>query len=386
MGAGPVGLACGIEAQREGLSVKLIDKGALVNSLTGYPFNMEFFSTAELLEIGNYPFPTRGAKPSREEALSYYQKVADTENLDIHLYERVLDVTGSDEGFTVETDRASYPCRKVVLVTGFFDIPNSLNVPGESLPKVTHYFTEPYRYARQEVVVIGAKNSAAKAALQCHRAGARVTMVVRGPEIAESVKYWIRPDLINRIEEGGIKAYFNTTVRSIEPDTITLSTPEGEKVIVNSWVLALTGYQPDYSFMRQIGITIDSDEHETPIHDPNTFETERKGLFMAGTVCGRAQNKPVVHRKWALPCKTYHAIHCTRCCRGRDIYPRPCRRKRDTLRPAFIRLQAWNHKLTTFTPLTPSSASIFWMTSGLMASSMLSAVSATPPLPPFRPS
>ena len=302
IGAGPVGLACGISAKREGLSVKIIDKGALVNSLTGYPFNMEFFSTAELLEIGDYPFPTRGVKPSREEALSYYQKVSTVEELDIHLYERVIDVQGEDEHFMVETDKSTYACRKVVVVTGFFDIPNRLKVPGDDLPKVTHYFTEPYRYARQEVAVIGAKNSAAKAALQCHRAGARVTMIIRGPEVSEKVKYWIRPDLINRIEEGAIKAYYNSTVRSIDEHSITITTSDGTLTLPNQWVIAMTGYQPDYTFIKQLGITIDTDEHFTPIHDPNTFETERKGLFMAGTVCGGMRTS-----RWFIENGRFHA-------------------------------------------------------------------------------
>ena len=302
IGAGPVGLACGIAAKREGLSAKLIDKGALVNSLTGYPLNMEFFSTAELLEIGGHPFPTRGVKPSREEALSYYQKVASVENLDIHLYERVIDVSGHDEAFTVVTDKDSYSSRKVVLVTGFFDIPNRLNVPGDDLPKVTHYFTEPYRYVRQEVAVIGAKNSAAKAALQCHRAGANVTMIIRGPAVSEKVKYWIRPDLINRIEEGSIRAYFNTQVQSIEQNTLTLSTPEGIQSIPNQWVLAMTGYQPDYSFMKRMGVTIGTDEHATPIHNPNTFQTTRSGLFMAGTVCGGKRTS-----RWFIENGRFHA-------------------------------------------------------------------------------
>lgn len=302
IGAGPVGLACGIEAKREGLSVKIIDKGALVNSLTGYPLNMEFFSTAELLEIGNFPFPTRGVKPSREEALSYYQKVAAVEELDIHLYERVLDVEGSDENFTVQTDKGTYACKKVVLVTGFFDIPNKLNVPGDERPKVTHYFTEPYRYARQEVAVVGAKNSAAKAALQCYRAGANVTMIIRGPEVSEKVKYWIRPDLVNRIEEGAIKTFYHTTIQAIDEETLTLSTPQGTVSIPNHWVLAMTGYQPDYTFLKRLGITIDTDEHATPIHDPNTFETERKGLFMAGTVCGGMRTS-----RWFIENGRFHA-------------------------------------------------------------------------------
>ena len=302
VGAGPVGLACAIEAKREGLRAKVIDKGALVNSLTGYPLNMEFFSTAELLEIGDHPFPTRGAKPSREEALSYYQKVARAEELDINLFEKVLSVEGQDEAFVVKTDKAEYSTRKVVVVTGFFDIPNPLSVPGDSLPKVTHYFTEPYRYAQQEVAVIGAKNSAAKAALRCHRAGAHVTMIIRGEEVSEKVKYWIRPDLLNRIKEGAIKVYYNSTLLRITEDKLHINTPDGPVEIANDWVIAMTGYQPDYSFLTSLGITIDTDEHSTPIHDPNTFETERKGVFMAGTVCGGMRTS-----RWFIENVRHHA-------------------------------------------------------------------------------
>lgn len=302
IGAGPVGLACAIEAQREGLSAKVIDKGALVNSLTGYPLNMEFFSTAELLEIGGHPFPTRGAKPLREEALSYYRKVADAEQLDIHLFERVVALEGEDGHFTLKTDKAVYPCRKVVIVTGFFDIPNPLNVPGQVLPKVTHYFVEPYRYARQEVAIIGAKNSAAKAALRCHRAGARVTMIIRGNDVSEKVKYWIRPDLVNRIEEGAIRAYFNSTVQEIKPESILIDTPDGAITLPNDWVIAMTGYQPDYSFITSLGVTIDTDEHSTPIHNPDTFETARAGVFMAGTVLGGMRTS-----RWFIENGRHHA-------------------------------------------------------------------------------
>ena len=302
IGAGPVGLACGIEAKREGLRAKIIDKGALVNSLTRYPLNMEFFSTSELLEIGDHPFPTRGAKPFREEALAYYQKVAATENLDIHLYERVNIIEGIEEAFRVVTEKAAYDCRKIVLVTGFFDHPNLLDVPGQDLPKVTHYFVEPYRYARQNVAVIGAKNSAAKAALQCHRAGARVSLVIRGPEVSEKVKYWIRPDLLNRIKEGSITAYFDTTISEIDPETLFLNTPQGRIGIPNDWVIAMTGYRPDYDFLAKAGVTFDSDEFRTPIHDPNTFETARKGVFMAGTVCGGLRTS-----RWFIENGRFHA-------------------------------------------------------------------------------
>lgn len=302
VGAGPVGLACAIEAKRAGLRAKIIEKGALVNSLTGYPLNMEFFSTAELLEIGDHPFPTRGTKPSREEALTYYQKIAALEQLDINLFERVLTVAGENDNFTVTTTKTSYKTRKVIVVTGFFDHPNTLDVPGDALPKVTHYFVEPYRYARQNVAIIGAKNSAAKAALRCHRAGAKVSMIIRGPEVSEKVKYWIRPDLLNRIKEGAITAYYNTTLAEITPAELSLNTPEGQTVIPNDWVIAMTGYQPDFSFLQLIGVTLNTDEYRTPIHDPNTFETERKGLFMAGTVCGGLRTS-----RWFIENGRHHA-------------------------------------------------------------------------------
>ncbi len=302
VGAGPVGLACAIEAKRAGLSAKVIDKGALVNSLTGYPLNMEFFSTAELLEIGDHPFPTRDAKPSREEALSYYQKVATAENLDINLFERVNRADGQDDAFTVHTSKSSYQARKIVVVTGFFDFPNPLSVPGDDLPKVTYYFVEPYQYARQKVAVIGGRNSAAKAALRCHRAGAEVTLVIREEDVSEKVKYWIRPDLLNRINEGAIKVYYNTSVQQITPTTIVIDTPGGPEEIENDWVIAMIGYRPDYDFLTTLGIAIDSDEHQTPIHDPNTFETSRAGIFMAGTICGGLRTS-----RWFIENGRHHA-------------------------------------------------------------------------------
>lgn len=302
VGAGPVGLACGIEAKRYGLSAKIIDKGALTNSLMGYPLNMEFFSTAELLEIGDHPFPTRGTKPTREEGITYYQKVAKVEELDINLYERVLSIEGEDGAFVVNTSKDTYQARKVVVVTGFYDIPNPLSVPGDDLPKVTHYFSEPYQYAQQKVIIVGAKNSAAKAALRCHRAGAEVTMVIRGPEVSPKVKYWIRPDLLNRIEEGAIKVYYNSTLREIRDAEVDLNTPDGPVTLANNWVIAMTGYQPDFSFLQSLGVTLGDDEFKTPIHDPNTFESARKGLFMAGTVCGGLKTS-----KWFIENGRHHA-------------------------------------------------------------------------------
>ncbi len=302
IGAGPVGLACGISAKREGLSALIVEKGALVNSLLDYPTNMEFFSTPELLEIGGHPFTTRGVKPTREEGIDYYRRIADTEALDIRLYERVTALEGRDGAFTAITDRGRYACRKVVIVTGFYDIPNALGVSGEDLPKVTHYFREPYRYSRQHVAVIGAKNSAAKAALQCHRAGAHVTMVVRAEALSEKIKYWIKPDIENRIKEGAIAALFGSTVAAITESTLEVDTPDGRVTLPNDWVLAMTGYRPDFRFLEGLGVTIADDAHRTPIHHPNTFETARAGLFMAGTVCGGLRTS-----RWFIENGRHHA-------------------------------------------------------------------------------
>ncbi|RZK31858.1 MAG: FAD-dependent oxidoreductase, partial [Hymenobacter sp.] len=242
IGAGPVGLACALELQRRGLTVAVLDKGALVNSLVGYPTNMEFFSTPELLEIGGHPFPMASYKPHREDALDYYQRVAAAEKLDLRLYQRATGLRGQADDFVVETSQGDLPTRAVVVATGFFDVPNRLGVPGEDLPHVNHYYKEPYAHADRDVVVLGAKNSSAKAALALARAGARVTLVVRGAEVSESVKYWIRPDLLNRIKEGRIKAYFNTTVEVITPHSVEVRTPEGPVSIPADYVYALVGY------------------------------------------------------------------------------------------------------------------------------------------------
>jgi thioredoxin reductase (NADPH) len=303
VGAGPVGLACAIEAQRERLTVRVIEKGALVNSIVGYPAQVEFFSTPELIEIGGYPFPVQGYKPLREDALEYYRGVAARERLDVRLYERVLAVDGEAGAFVVRTDRGVHQARNVVAAIGFFDQPNLLGVPGADLPKVTHYYREPYGYVGQRVVVIGARNSAAKAALDCYRHGAQVTLVVRGPELSDKIKYWIRPDLENRIKEGSIRAWFNTIVTRIEPASVTLRSGDGEQVIENDWVLAMTGYHPDYGFLEQIlGIAIGDDPMRTPIFDEATFETSRPGVYLAGTVCGGYQTG-----RWFIENGRFHA-------------------------------------------------------------------------------
>jgi thioredoxin reductase (NADPH) len=285
IGAGPIGLACAIEAKRAGLDALVVEKGALINSFLGYPTGMEFFSTPDLLEIGGYPLISRGYKPLREEAMDYYRRVAETEELDIKLYERVIRAEGEAGRFTVVTEKGAYPCRFVVAATGFYDVPNLMDIPGEDLPKVTHYYKEPYPYSGQKVAVIGAKNSAAKAALDCLRHGADVTLIVRGSEVSPKVKYWIRPNLVNRIKDGQITAYFDTTVTEIRSGSLLLETPEGEREIANDWVLALTGYRPNYPLLERLGVAFEGPARK-PVHNADTLETNRPGLYLAGTVCG----------------------------------------------------------------------------------------------------
>ncbi len=302
IGAGPVGLACAIEAQREGLTARVIEKGGLVNSIVGYPLRMEFFSTPELIEIGGHPFPVQGYKPTREDAIDYYRLVAARESLDVSLYERVVDLRGERGTFTVITSKGEYSARFVVIAIGFFDNPNRLNVPGEDLPKVTHYYREVFPYLRQNVAIIGARNSAAKAALDCYRHGAQVTLIVRGAALSPSVKYWLKPDLENRIKEGSIRALFNTTVEEIRERSITLRAPEGPLEIDNDWVLALTGYHPDFAFLERLGIGLADDGRRTPIFDETTFETTRRGVYIAGTVCGGYNTS-----RWFIENGRFHA-------------------------------------------------------------------------------
>lgn len=302
IGGGPIGLACAIAARRAGLEAVVIEKGALVNSIVRYPTDLEFFSTPELLEIGGYPFPTRNYKPRRAEVIEYYRRVAFAEKLDLRLYEKVLGVEGSTGRFTVQTDKDSYACRQVVVATGFFDIPILMDVPGEDLPKVSHYYKEPYGYSGTRVAVIGGANSAAKTALELYRHGAEVTLIHRGPELSSSVKYWIRPDLENRIKEGSIAARFNTSVVSIHPDAVVVRGEDGEETIPNDWVLAMTGYRPNFEFLEKLGIAFAGDEHRTPIHDPDTMETNRAGIYLAGVVCGGMNT-----RVWFIENSRVHA-------------------------------------------------------------------------------
>ena len=288
IGAGPTGLACGIEAKRAGFRVANIDKGCLVNSLYHYPANMTFFTTPELLEIGDVPFPSANQKPTRAEALEYYRKVSEKYQLDVRQYERVEQIDGSDGAFKLLTSNLHgkvhhYTAKKLILATGYYDLPNLMHVPGEDLPKVFHYYREPHPFFNLDVMVVGAKNSAAIAALELWRHGARVTMVHRGPGIHSNVKYWIKPDIENRIKAGEVKAFFNTTVREITPDNVLLQAPDGEVQLHNDYVFALTGYHPDFAFLEAIGVEFVGKE-KRPVSDPKTLESNVKGVYLAGVI------------------------------------------------------------------------------------------------------
>lgn len=288
VGAGPTGLACGIELKKRGLRARLFDKGCLTNSLYHYPTQMTFFTTPELLEIGGIPMTSLGEKPVRVEALKYYRRVAQHYGLDVRQYEPVLSFDGEPGDFQVRTrDRLGREnlcrCRFVILATGYYDRPNLLGVPGEELPKVTHYYKEPHPYFDQDVLVVGGKNSAAIAALELYRAGARVTLVHRRESLSNSIKYWIRPDIENRLKSGEITAYFSSTVKEILEDSVVLQTPRGLVTIRNDFVFALTGYHPDTDFLSRHGIAFDP-ETQRPRVDPDTLESERKGVYLAGVL------------------------------------------------------------------------------------------------------
>ena len=288
VGAGPTGLACGIELQQRGVKALLVEKGCVVNSLYHYPTNMTFFTTPELLEIGSLPMTSLNEKPNRTEALKYYRRVADHYHLDIRQYERVHRIGGEDRAFQAfTTDRLGcqhvYQARKIVLATGYYDVPNRLNVPGEDLPKVLHYYKEPHPYYNHDVAVIGAKNSAAIAALELWWTGARVTLIHRGGKISDSVKYWIKPNVENRIKNGEIRSYFHSRVVEIQADCLRIDTLEGEIALKNDFVFALIGYQPDLQFLNSTGITLEA-ETLRPRTNPGTLESERSGIYLAGVI------------------------------------------------------------------------------------------------------
>ena len=286
VGGGPIGLACALEAQKAGLSHVIIEKGCLVNSIYNYPTNMTFFSTSERLEIGGVPFVSNNNKPTRPEALEYYRRVTDSFQINIQLFERVISIEENGDGLSVTTTKEVYLAGNVVIATGFYDLPYLLGVKGEDLPKVKHYYKDPHYYAFQKVLIVGAMNSAVDAALETWRKGAEVTMIIRKPQIGERVKYWVRPDIENRIKEGSIKAYFHSTIAEIRESQVDILTPDGLRTIENDWVIALTGYQPDLQFLHKTGIRLGDAPIRKPSYNPETHETNVEGVYIAGVICG----------------------------------------------------------------------------------------------------
>lgn len=293
IGGGPIGLACAIEAEKKGIDYLILEKGCLVNSLYNYPSNMTFFSTSERLEIGGVPFVSNNPKPTRPEALEYYRRVASSKKVRINLFEKVTAIQnenhlidGDPIRYKITTPKHQYSATHVIIATGFYDIPFLLNVPGEQLQKVTHYYKDPHFYAFEKVIIVGANNSGVDAALETWRKGAEVTMVIRESQIGERVKYWVRPDIENRIKEGSIKAYFNSAIKEIREKEVDIITPDGELTLQNDWLLAMTGYQPDLGFLQQIGINLSGDEIRKPQYAEETHESNVRNIYLAGVICG----------------------------------------------------------------------------------------------------
>ena len=303
IGAGPIGLACAIAAKKVGLSNLIVDRGTLVNSIYHYPANMTFFSTSDRLEIGEVPFISNSPKPTRSEALEYYRRVTLAWDLKVNLYEEIVSVVKKDQLFDIKTTKTTHQAASIIVATGFYDLPFLLNITGESLSKVKHYYHEAHPYFGMNVAVIGSANSAVDAALDTYRKGAKkVTMIVREAEIGSNVKYWARPDIINRIEEGAIKAYFESTITEIRQDEIDVKTPKGEITLVNDFVLAMTGYQPDFNFLTSIGVKIGTDVNRMPVYNSETMETNVSGIFLAGVICGGLKTN-----KWFIENSREHA-------------------------------------------------------------------------------
>jgi len=304
VGAGPIGLTAGIEAAKRNYKYIIIEKGCLVNSLFHYPTNMTFFSTSSPLEIGEVPFVSHGDKPTRREALEYYRRAKQAWSLNVKTYETVLNITGGDGNFIVTTNKEIYFSKKIIIATGFFDKPNYLNIPGEELPKVKHYFDEAHPYAFLKIIVVGAANSGVDVALETYRRSSEVTMVIREDRIKDSVKYWVKPDIENRIKEGSIKAYFNSNILEIRDREVKVQTPEGIITLENDFIFAMTGYHPDYDFLTKTGIHFSDDEDRVPQYDPETFETNKPGIYLAGVVCsGRDTGK------WFIENSRSHAFN-----------------------------------------------------------------------------
>jgi len=309
VGAGPVGLSCGIEAVKKNLSYLIIEKGCLVNSMYHYPTNMTFFSTSDRLEIGGIPFVSHSDKPTRREALEYYRRVKESWNLNVNTFEEVISIEGKQELFNVTTNKEKYSSKFVVISTGYYDNPNLLNVPGENLPKVKHYFDEAHPYAYQKVLIIGGGNSAVDVALESFRKGSEVTMMVKEDKLKDGIKYWVRPDIENRIKEGSIKAFFSSEVVRIENDKVEIKTPNGIKKIPNDFVFAMTGYHPNFKFLRKLNISLSGDEMMIPQFDPETLESNVKNIFLAGVVCcGMDTSKLFIENSRDHALKIFEAI------------------------------------------------------------------------------
>lgn len=303
IGGGPIGIAVGLAAKKKGLKYVIIEKGPIVNSLYNYPDNMQFFSTSEKLEIENIPFISKNPKPTKPEALEYYRRIATSNELNIQLFEEVLKVEKVENTYQVETSKGNYRARNIVVATGFYDIPNLMNVPGENLPKVTHYYGNPHYYSGQKVIVVGASNSSVDAALEIYRKGGEVTMVVRGESIGERVKYWVKPDIENRIAEGSIQAIFNANITEVRPNEVDVQLKNGEiKTLENDFVLALTGYLPNFNFLEKIGVNLSEDGLKIPEYNPETMETNQKGIYLAGVICGGKET-----HKWFIENSIIHA-------------------------------------------------------------------------------
>jgi thioredoxin reductase (NADPH) len=286
IGGGPIGLACGIEAKKAGLNYLILEKGALTNSIYNYPVNMTFFSTSDRLEMAGIPFMSVGVKPTRTEALEYYRRIFFHFDLKVNLYEAVKTLSKTEHGFRIKTSKGEYQCKKIVLATGFYDLPNLMNVPGEDLPKVLHYYKEPWPFIKQKVLVVGGANSAVDAALECWRKGAEVSMVLLGDGIDENVKYWVRPDIVNRIKEGSIKAFTRSKIKEIREHEVVIDTPDGETTVQNDWVLAMTGYKPNFALLDQLGVELSLDEKRQPCYSHANQESNVPGVYLAGVVCG----------------------------------------------------------------------------------------------------
>jgi len=307
VGAGPIGLTCGIEAKKAGLEYLILEKGALVNSLFNYPIFMTFFSTADRLEIGGLPFMCLAPKPGRQEALEYYRQVTQYFDLKVHLYEEVKQIHKNGEEldalFQVATSKGNYLAKKVIIATGFYDVPIYMDIPGEDLPKVHHYYKEAHPYVMEKTLVVGANNSAVDAALEIWRKGGEVTMIIRGSEIGRRVKYWVKPDIENRIAEGSIKAYFESELLEIREKEVVLRDRDGQLITLpNDYVLAMTGFRPDFDMLRRFGIKIDQDNACLPDHNPETMQTNIEGLYLAGVVCGGLNT-----HKWFIENSRVHA-------------------------------------------------------------------------------